>query len=68
MGKGIAAIHVRRSHKKVIVQAIGQTPRGQSYLKQAVTLDVRSIADENFKVELAAAIMTIDAEPVPVSL
>lgn len=68
MGKGIAAIHVRRTHKRVIVQAVGQTPRGQSYLKQAVALKVKFIGDENFKIELAAAVKEIDAEPVPAPL
>lgn len=65
MAHGIAQIHVRTSRGKLIVQAMGQTGRGQSYLKEAVELTAKTPADPNFKSELAAAVTKIDTVPEP---
>jgi hypothetical protein len=65
MGNGIAAIHLRKSHGILVVQAMGQTGRGQRFLKQAVELQAKDPKDPQFKTQLAAAVETLDPSPAP---
>lgn len=51
-----ATVEIRRSRGKLIVQATGRTARGQRYIKGSVPLTVKSMADPNFKREMAAAV------------
>lgn len=59
MTKGVGQIHVRlvRGHMRVI--AMGQTPRGQRYIKQEVAMKAKTPADPEFKTELATAVEEI---------
>lgn len=56
MAKGIAQVVVRRQRGKLNVQGLGQTPRGQSYIKKSVVIEAATMADKNFKAELSDAL------------
>ena len=56
MTTGIAQIHARVTKGHVIVLGMGQTPRGQRYIKNSETLSATSFEDKNFKAELATAV------------
>ena len=56
MAKGIAQIHVRPSRGKMTVTGMGQTNRGQRYIKKDEPLEVKQIGDKKFKEELATAV------------
>lgn len=56
MGKGIGQIHVRGRRNAIEVDGMGQTPRGQRFIRSKSTLKVKSFADKDFKTELATAI------------
>jgi hypothetical protein len=60
MGNHIASIHVRRSRGKLIVQTLGQAPRGQKFLKAQEALTVAHSGDKGFKTELAQAVAKLD--------
>jgi len=62
-----AQIEVRVEKGKVLVQAIGRTPKGQRFIKAQEVLTVSSIADKNFKGEMTAAVDKIlgRGEPTP---
>jgi len=49
-------IIIKKTRGKIAVQAMGQTPRGQAYIKAATLLNVTSITDPKFKKEMAAAV------------
>lgn len=56
MPKNIAAVHVKNSRGKVSVLGMGQTPRGQKYIREIIDLEVKKIDDPKFKEELATAV------------
>jgi len=56
MAKGIGQVHCRESRKRMNVIAMGQTARGQRYIKKGITLKAKKPSDPDFKQELAAAI------------
>ena len=56
MGKGIAQIHVRKMKGHMTVFAMGQTPRGQKYIKSSVPLSAIAPNDKNLKGEIASAV------------
>jgi hypothetical protein len=62
MSKGIASVHVRNVRGKLSVEAMGQTPRGQKYIKDEDVLATPKMADPKFKGELAAAITKLLGE------
>jgi hypothetical protein len=62
MASGIATIHVRRSQGKLKVIGMGQTPRGQAYIKRTEVLEVKTPADPKYKGEMAAAVEKLFAE------
>lgn len=62
MASGISAIHVKRQQGKMMVLAMGQTPRGQRYLKDLAVLKEEQLSDSNFKASLGIAINEIMAE------
>lgn len=65
MTSGISAIHVKRQRGKVVVLAMGQTPRGQRYLKHMGVLKEELLTDSSLKTSLKIAIDEIMAEEGP---
>lgn len=51
-----ATIIVRKARGGLVVQATGRTGKGQRFIKGSEVLKVKSIADKNFKAEMAAAV------------
>ncbi len=51
-----AAVVVRRSRGKLVVQIIGHTPRGQRYIKDEVALNSEKIGATDFKTELSETV------------
>ena len=51
-----AAVVVRRSRGRMVVQIIGQSPRGQRYIKDEVALNSEKIGAQDFKTELAETV------------
>lgn len=49
-------INIKKSRGRMVVQALGRTPRGQKYVKGSKVLNATSIADPKFKEEMAAAV------------
>lgn len=62
MAKGFSAIHVQRKRGKVVVSAMGTTPRGQRYLKHLGVLKQEKFSDKDFKSGVAAAIKEMFGE------
>ena len=56
MAKGIAQVHVRKTKGHMTVIAMGQTPRGQKYIKQSVPLKATEPIDKDFKSEMKTAV------------
>lgn len=56
MAKGFAAIHLIGHKGKLTLRGLGQTPRGQGYLKQVFVLEAATPADPKFKGELSTAV------------
>ena len=56
MAKGIAQVHVRKTKGHMTVIAMGQTPRGQKYIKSSVPLSAIAPNDKNLKGEIASAV------------
>jgi len=56
MANGIGTVVVRRQRGKLTVQGLGQTPRGQRFIRSAVELDVDQVRDPEFKDEMATAV------------
>lgn len=52
----VKGIIVRKSRGLITVQATGQTPRGNTFVKKAIPLTVRSLSDPKFKQELSEAV------------
>lgn len=59
MPTSVASIHVKVQGKKLTVLGMGQTNRGQKYIKKAIPIKVAKMSDEQFKTELAAAVNEI---------
>lgn len=51
-----ASITIRKERGKVVVQALGKTPKGKPYIKGKKILNVKSIASKDFKAEMKAAV------------
>lgn len=62
MTNGIGTVEIRRSRGKLVLRGLGQTPRGQKYIKRSVDLGVKNTADPAFKSKLAAAVTEMFAE------
>lgn len=56
MAAGIGQVHVRVHKGHVELQGMGQTPKGQRYIKKAEELEAAKFADPKFKGELATAV------------
>lgn len=56
MTKGIGQVHCRGTRKRMNVIAMGQTAKGQRYIKKVLPLKAKKPSDPAFKQELAAAI------------
>lgn len=61
MAKGIAQVQVKRQRGKLNVQALGETPRGQRYLKKSIAIDAPKMGDKKFKEQLPAAVEALFA-------
>lgn len=62
MASGIGQVEVRRSRGKLVVRGLGQTPRGQKFIKHSVELSAKSTADPAFKSELKAVVTEMFAQ------
>lgn len=62
MANGIGQVHVRMQHGKVTVQGMGQTPRGQRYLKSNIPLEAPRLGSKKFKTQLAVAVKEMLAQ------
>lgn len=51
-----ATIVIRRARGVIVVQALGRTERGQSFIKGKSALKVKSITDPLFKGEMSTAV------------
>ena len=56
MAAGIGTVEVKKVHGKMVVNGLGQTPRGQKFIRNAVVLEVADPADPKFKGELSTAV------------
>lgn len=56
MASRAAEVVVRTEHGRVTVLAYGRTGRGVKYIKGTKTLAVPSMADRNFKGQMASAV------------
>lgn len=56
MASSYGTIHLKVVNKRLKVIGMGQTPRGQNFIKQVVGMNARSPADPKFKAELATAV------------
>lgn len=61
MPNNILSLELRKQRGVLMVQAIGQTPRGTRFLKQRAFLSTNSPKDETFKAELAEAVQLVFA-------
>lgn len=66
MASGIGTVQVKRSRGKLVVQGLGQTARGQRFIRQTIDLEVKNTRDPNFKSNLRTAIAEMFAQsPLP---
>ncbi len=65
MGIGIGTVEVKKSRGEMVVQGLGQSPRGTKFVKDREELGVKSSADPQFKTKLAAAITKMFTESPP---
>lgn len=56
MSNGIGQVHVRKQRGKMVVQVMGQTPTGQSFIKQTAKLKAKSGHDPKLKEEILSAV------------
>lgn len=56
MANGIGTVQVKRNHGELVVQGLGQTPRGQKFIRDTKRLGVKSSTDPQFKAKLKAAV------------
>lgn len=59
MTKAIGAVEIKRQRGKLTVQGLSKTPRGQRFIAGTVNLEAKSMADENFKAQVKAAIKAL---------
>lgn len=52
-----AKLEVKEEGGQLVILAIGRTGRGISFVKSSKALQVKTIADKNFKTEMAAAVI-----------
>lgn len=64
MSAGIGTLEIKRQHGKLVVVALGKTPRGQNFIKDYVPLTVEKLGDPKFKTELAAAVSKMFGDEV----
>lgn len=55
MAKGIHSVHVRQTRGGLRVVALGQTPRGQTYIQLTLPMSAPRMRSKEFKKELAEA-------------
>lgn len=66
MAAGIGTIQVKRERRTLVVQGLGQTPRGQKFIRQTIDLKCKSTADPAFKANLRTAVAEMFAQaPLP---
>ncbi len=65
MTAGIGTVAVKRARGGLEVNGLGKTPTGQNYIKAREPLQVKSMADPQFKTELAQAVAKMFAETLP---
>lgn len=56
MAKGIGTVQIRRQRGKLVVQGLGQTPRGQRFIRSTEDLKAPTMASKDFKDEVSVAI------------
>lgn len=63
----VGQVHVKRQRGVLVVQGMGQTPRGQKYVKKTVEIDAGKVTDKDFKGKQAAAVAELfeSEEPAP---
>lgn len=62
MAHGIGTIQVKRERGKLVVQGLGQTPRGKRFIRQTVVLSAPRIGAKEFKTELSTAVSEMMAQ------
>lgn len=65
MGYGIGTIEVKRTRDQMVIYGLGQTGRGQKYIKAKEVLGVKSMADPQFKAQLEAGMKKIMPARLP---
>lgn len=56
MPNNVGRIDVRKQHGKMTVTSFGQTPRGQTFIRESVTLSATDPTSKKFKDELLSAV------------
>lgn len=62
MPAGIGTVEVKKQRGKIVVNGLGQTPRGQNFIRKQKALGVARISDPKFKSEMAAAVTELLSE------
>lgn len=56
MANRIGAVHLRKQRGELAVYGLGQTPRGQTFIRKVVPIKATKMDDPKFKDELATAV------------
>lgn len=56
MTNGIGTVQIKMERGVLVLQGLGQTPRGQKFIRQSVSLGVKSSSDPAFKANLKTAV------------
>lgn len=64
MTAGIGTVHVKRSRGTLVLQGMGQTPRGQNFIRQTIDLESKTTEDPDFKKHLETAVAEMFAQAV----
>lgn len=56
MGNGIGTVEVKRVRDHMVIQGLGQTPRGQNFIRSKEVLETGNMASKDFKAQLEAGI------------
>lgn len=64
MASGIGVVRVKRERGTLVVQGLGQTPRGTNFIRQSIDLKCKSSADPAFKSNLQTAVAEMFAQSV----
>lgn len=62
MAAGIGTVEVRRARGKLVVQGLGQTPRGTRFIRQTTPLSVKTVTDKGFKSQMETAVTDMLAQ------